>query len=84
MSVQFSEMNRKQRSEKLKTLADDEGYANVSSMIEARHTDSVVPGICTNSDCNYSTDVEPDQSGGYCENCSTRTVASCLMLAGIV
>lgn len=39
-------------------------------------------GICTNPDCDYTTSVEPDQTRGYCEVCNTKTVKSCLILAG--
>lgn len=38
--------------------------------------DSVNPGICMNEGCSYSTEVEPDQTQGYCEECETQTVKS--------
>jgi hypothetical protein len=68
--------------EALERLAQDEGYDHPMAMLEARHTDSVVPGICLI--CGYSTDVEPDQNRGYCEECCKNTVKSCLILAGII
>lgn len=46
--------------------------------------DSVAPGICMNDGCDYITEVEPDQSEGYCENCDTCTVTSALVLAGAI
>ena len=36
--------------------------------------DSVNPGICTN--CDYTTEVEPDQTEGWCESCETNTVVA--------
>jgi hypothetical protein len=41
-------------------------------------------GICTNPDCNYTTEVEPDQTGGWCEECDERSVVSALILAQII
>jgi hypothetical protein len=46
--------------------------------------DSVVPGICTRSDCSYTCDAEPDARKNYCEACGGQTVQSCLVLAGII
>jgi len=69
---------------KLETLASDFGYADVMDMLEESVWDSIVPGICTNPGCDYTTDVEPDQSRGWCENCNTNTVASCLSIQGII
>lgn len=69
---------------KLEQLAKDEGFKDPMDLIEANHTDSVVPGICMREGCNYSTGVEPDQSEGWCEACEANTVKSCLILAGIM
>lgn len=71
-------------SSKLTTLAEIEGYESDFELLEASITDSVVPGICTNKDCDYTTGVEPDCSTGYCEECETQTVASALILAGVI
>ena len=64
-------------------LAEYEGYDDVESMLEAAVTDSVCPGICTQC-CNYTTEVEPDSDSGYCEECNSNTVKSCLILADII
>lgn len=64
-------------------LAEYEGYDDVDSMLEAAVMDSVCPGICT-SCCEYCTDVEPDSDSGYCEECDSNTVKSCLVLADII
>lgn len=69
--------------EKLERLAEIEGMEEFEMLSEAS-TDSVVPGICTNPGCDYSTSVEPDSRTGWCEECKTNTVASALTLAGII
>ena len=53
-------------------------------MLEGCICDSVAPGICTNDGCSYSTEVEPDSQGGFCEECGTQSVVSCLILAGVM
>jgi hypothetical protein len=72
----------KQKS-KLHILAEQEGK-EVIELLEEAVVDSSCKGICTNPECNYTTDVEPDQRKGYCEKCTTNTVCSCLILAGII
>ena len=69
---------------KLEQLAADYGFEDTFSMLEAATFDSVAPGICTNPGCDYSTDVEPDSDSGWCEECETNTVKSCLILGGII
>lgn len=69
---------------KLETLAEIEGYEDSFEMLEEAITDSVCPGICTNPDCNYTTEVEPDSASGWCEICQTNTVSSCMILAGVI
>ena len=69
---------------KLIRLAHDYGFGSVHDMLEAATFDNIVPGICTNKSCNYSTDVEPDSADGWCEECSMNSVKSCLRLAGII
>ena len=69
--------------DKLTELADIEGQDEMA-MLEQAVIDSVVPGICMNEDCDYTTGVEPDSDSGWCEFCGTNTVKSCLMLANIM
>ena len=69
---------------KLQTLVELEGYSDEMELLEAATFDSVCPGICTNEGCEYTTEVEPDQGRGWCEECETHTVSSALMLAGII
>jgi len=68
---------------KLATLVSIEG-TTVEEMIEETTFDSVTYGICVNRGCDFTCQVEPDQSEGYCENCNTNTVKSSLVLAGII
>jgi hypothetical protein len=67
---------------KLSDLAKSEGYDTVDAMLEAAAADSVCPAICTV--CDYTTDMEPDQDRGWCENCGQNTVVSALILAGLI
>lgn len=53
-------------------------------MLEAATFDSVNPGICTKRDCDRTIEVEPDQDRGWCPTCGANTVASALILAGII
>ena len=69
---------------KLEKLAVDYGFNDVMDMLEEATYDSIAPAICINSDCDYTTDMEPDQDRGWCEECETNTVQSCLILAGII
>jgi hypothetical protein len=71
------------RRHKLDELAKDGGHASVGAMLEASVTDSVAPAICTEPECNHTTEMEPDQDAGYCEACGKNSVASALVLAGL-
>jgi hypothetical protein len=70
--------------DKLNKLANDWGYNFPEDMMEQYVCDSLHPAICTNKECDYSTEMEPDQDRGWCENCETNTVVSAGMLMGIV
>jgi hypothetical protein len=72
------------KNDKLSALVASEGYASAFDLIEANIIDSVVPAICMNEDCDYTTGMEPDQDRGWCEICETNTVVSCLVLAGVI
>jgi hypothetical protein len=69
---------------KLEQLVAIEGYRCLEDLLREAAIDSVCPGICVNTDCDYSTEVEPDQDRGYCESCVTQTVKSALILAGFI
>jgi hypothetical protein len=68
---------------KLDQLCEVEGMDRME-ILEAGTFDGVCMGICTNKDCEYTTEVEPDQDKGWCEECQTNTVKSALMLAGMI
>jgi hypothetical protein len=40
--------------------------------------------ICVTDGCDYTCEMEPDQDRGWCEVCSTNTVKSALVLAGLI
>jgi hypothetical protein len=61
-----------------------EGFESLEAMYEFAISDSVCPAICINENCNYTTDMEPDQDKGWCDNCNTNTVQSCLVLGGLI
>lgn len=74
---------RKSRQDELiDMLLEAEGFESLDDLAESALTDSTCPGICTNDGCGYTTEVEPDNDQGYCENCGTQTVKSGLFLAG--
>jgi hypothetical protein len=69
---------------KLDQLVDSEGYDSLDDLIAATISDSVSPAICMNEGCDYTAEMEPDQREGWCEACGSNTVASALILAGII
>ena len=69
---------------KLDKLIEIEGYGSLEELAEAVFSDSVSPGICMNAGCDFTTEVEPDQNRGWCEQCSTNTVTSAVVLAGLI
>ena len=69
---------------KLQVLAKVYGYTTVDELLEATMLDCVSPAICTNAGCDYTTDMEPDQDRGWCDECQTNTMKSALVLAGII
>ena len=71
-----------QRRCKLEMLAESEGFETVEAMLEAFALESVSPGICIQ--CDVTTEIKPDQAGGYCEVCTMQSVQSALVLAGII
>ena len=71
------------RNGKLAALSDAEG-TSLLAMLANVSFDSVAPSICMNEGCDYTTETEPDQREGWCEECETNTVQSCLVVAGII
>lgn len=77
-------LSEQERSAKLKALATAEGFTSLDELIAATVCDSVAPGICIRTGCEYTTEVEPDQPAGWCEECRANTVASALKLAELI
>jgi len=65
----------------MKELAEAEGLSEME-LLENATFDSVAAGICP--ECGYTTNVEPDQDQGWCEECETGSVKSCLVLMGMI
>src|SRR5258707_9281069 len=57
---------------------------NLEQLLEAVIGDSVSPAICTNADCTYTREMEPDQERGYCDECRTNTMVAAPVLASII
>ena len=68
---------------KLKKLCEIEGISEME-MLENATFDGSCPAICMNKNCNATYDYEPDQNEGWCEECQTNSVKSCLILAGLI
>ena len=69
--------------QKLVQLERAEGLDEMQLFHEATFND-LCYGICTNPDCEYTTETEPDATNNWCEKCNTQTVKSCLVLKGII
>ena len=66
----------------IQKIMDDYGYEDVDLLLQDTAFDSICPGVCYN--CGYTTEVEPDQAGGWCEKCETPTVISALRLLDMI
>ena len=77
-------MDENLRKQKLDKLLEIEGYGDIADLAEAVVLDSVSPAICCNPDCSYTSEMEPDQDRGYCEECHTNSMKSALVLAGLI
>ena len=66
---------------KLMKLCDAAGFDCIDDLLSASITDSVCPAICMTEGCDYTTEMEPDQTEGYCEACGGNTVVSVLSIA---
>lgn len=70
--------------DKLQELTEIYGFEDPLNFLEDYITDSICPGICENEECDYTTEVEPDCTSGWCEECQSNTVVSGMILAGII
>lgn len=69
---------------RLEFLAEACGFDSIDDMLAEAVYDSIVPCVCVNPSCDYTDDLEPDQDGGWCPECETHSVKSCLVIAGII
>lgn len=74
-------IDEKVRQEKLAALTDEWG-ASIEQLTNA--SGSVFPGICSSEGCTYTTEYEPDQDRGWCDECEKPTVVSVLVLLGVI
>jgi hypothetical protein len=72
------------RTAKLAKLLEIEGYDSLDKLMEAVFSDAVSPAICTNEECDFTCEMEPDQDAGYCEECHTNTMKAAPVLAGLI
>ena len=72
------------KAQKLMKLCDIEGFENVEAILFSSITDTVCPAICMTEGCDHTAELEPDSRQGYCEACGGNTMASALVLAGIM
>ena len=69
---------------KLNTLMDVEGFDSLEHLLEAALFDSVSPAICMNEGCDYTEEMEGDQTAGWCDECNTNSMKSALVLVGVL
>jgi hypothetical protein len=84
MEVVMSSLSKGQQQQKLAKLVEIEGFESFEALAEAVVGDSVSPAICINEDCNFTCEMEPDQQRGWCDECSTNSMQSALVLAGLI
>jgi hypothetical protein len=63
------------RQAKLAKLIEIDGFDSIEELMEAVFSDAVSPAICMNEDCNFTSEMEPDQDRGWCDECHTSSVA---------
>jgi hypothetical protein len=80
----MSDIVLSKKAQKLMTLCNAEGFDSLDDLLEVAAIDSVCPAICITEGCDHTTEMEPDQTEGYCEACGGDTVVSVLVLAGLI
>ena len=74
-------MSPEMQRSKLAKLCEIEEFSDENELFAAAISDSVCPAICCNPDnpaCDYTTEMEPDQDRGWCEECQAGTMVSVL------
>jgi hypothetical protein len=72
------------RRTKLAKLIEIEGYDSFEELLEAVFSDAVSPAICMNNGCDFTCEMEPDQTAGYCDECHTNTMTAAPVFAGLI
>jgi uncharacterized protein DUF3768 len=67
---------------KLMQVFEAEGFASIDDLLAVLVADSVCPAMTKG--CNYIAPIESDQEEVYCENCSSNTMVSVLVLVGLI
>ena len=70
------------KSVRLLELCEAKGFEKIDHLLLASIDGSTCPAICM--ECGYTTEMEPDQRAGYCEQCGQSKVVSALILAGVI
>jgi hypothetical protein len=69
---------------KLLKVCEVEGFRHFDDLLALVAADSVCPAICMTEGCDFVAPMEADQYEGYCEACGGNTMASALVLAGLI
>ena len=69
---------------KLQKLIEIGGFVDDLALFQVSLGDAVCPAICMNEDCSYTDNLEKDQREGWCPECGTNSMKSCLILAGLI
>ena len=77
-------MTESQKEMLMEELMEAYGCENIEEFLAEYGYDACVPGICTNPGCGYTTEYEPDQDAGWCDNCGENSVVSGLVLLGVI
>jgi len=67
---------------RLLELCQATGFEKIDHLLLASIDSSTCPAICM--DCGSTTETEPDQCAGYCEQCGRKKVVSALILGGVI
>lgn len=76
-------MDEEFKRKKINKLCQEWGYISYINMMKDYQPENMSPGICMNENCNFTDDVEHDQSNGFCEVCEEKTVASIFAIIGV-
>lgn len=79
------EYKRKTYSEALREVRRNLGVRDNSGLLRRlQNSDGIVEGICMTLGCDGTENVEPDQDRGYCSLCGRQSIASPLVLMGMI